>query len=189
MKKYLLILLVIVVIAIIYTILHFYSIKVRERDSWEKYRNKVELGEAFNGLNVLVAYFSKSNNTLEIAKIIAEKTGGTLYNLADENNDVDINKYDLIFIGSPVYAYKIPGVIAKFIEKNNFKNKKVVPFNTNGGNIGKFFDTFETAITEKNGTDCTILKGESFYKPMGTEKVLIDNKINQWINELKIDDR
>lgn len=45
----------------------------------------------------------------------------------------DMEKYDVVFIGFPVWWYIAPTIINTFIESHNFAAKKVVPFATSGG--------------------------------------------------------
>lgn len=45
----------------------------------------------------------------------------------------NIRKYDVIFIGYPVWHEKEPMIIRSFLESYNLKGKKIVPFCTSGG--------------------------------------------------------
>ena len=45
----------------------------------------------------------------------------------------NIEEYDTILIGFPVWWYTAPTIINTFIESNNFLNKILVPFCTSGG--------------------------------------------------------
>ncbi len=45
----------------------------------------------------------------------------------------DIQKYDVIFVGFPVWWYREPSIIDTFMEACNFDGKTVVPFATSGG--------------------------------------------------------
>ena len=45
----------------------------------------------------------------------------------------DIKKYDVIFIGYPIWWGKEPMIIRTFLESYNLKGKKIVPFCTSGG--------------------------------------------------------
>ncbi|WP_297072587.1 flavodoxin [uncultured Duncaniella sp.] len=107
--------------------------------------------------NVLVAYFSRSGNTENVAKAIAENTGGTLYRIerkvpypedfkdcaseakSELNDSVfpalkdtisDFDRYDVIFVGGPVWWHTAPMPILSFLKKSgyDFSGKIVVPF-------------------------------------------------------------
>jgi len=45
----------------------------------------------------------------------------------------DTQKYDVIFVGFPVWWYREPSIIDTFMEACNFDGKTVVPFATSGG--------------------------------------------------------
>ena len=45
----------------------------------------------------------------------------------------NIKKYDVIFIGYPIWWEKEPMIIRTFLESYNLKGKKIVPFCTSGG--------------------------------------------------------
>ncbi len=109
---------------------------------------------------ILIAYYSWSGNTKEVAEAIQEKTGGTLfrietvnaypeeYRAATEQAKKEINdgfhpelknkveniaQYDTIFIGSPNWWGTIAPAVSSFLSSYNFAGKKVIPFITHGG--------------------------------------------------------
>lgn len=112
--------------------------------------------------NVLVAYFSCTNNTEKIAEYISEVTGGTLYKITPEipysnadlnyNTDCranreqndstarpaisgsidDIGDYNLVFLGYPIWWGQAPKIIYTFLESYEFSGKTIVPFCTSG---------------------------------------------------------
>lgn len=53
----------------------------------------------------------------------------------------DVNEYDVIFIGFPIWWYREPSIIDTFAEAYDFSGKKIVPFATSGtsgiGDSGK----------------------------------------------------
>lgn len=107
--------------------------------------------------NVLVAYFSRSGNTEQVANAIATHSGGTLYRIErkepypedfkdcaseakSELNDsvfptlkdtiADFDKYDVVFVGGPVWWHTAPRPVLSFLKKSgyDFSGKIVVPF-------------------------------------------------------------
>ena len=58
----------------------------------------------------------------------------------------NINDYDTVLIGFPVWWYTAPTIINTFIEENNLENKKVYIFVTSGGSgvDGSFNDLKST---------------------------------------------
>lgn len=104
-------------------------------------------------VDVLVAYFSQTGTTEEVAQLIADYTGGDLAeiqraapyrNLQSEAQaeiesgaqpditvDVDsIDEYEVIFIGYPIWWDEAPAMIATFLAENDFEGKIVAPFCT-----------------------------------------------------------
>ena len=121
--------------------------------------------------NVLIAYFSRTGenygvgyiekgNTSIVADIIAEQTGGDLFEIrtlsaypdnydeatevAKQEQDVnarpeladnleDISDYDVIFIGYPIWWSDMPMAVYTFLESHDLSGKTIVPFCTHAG--------------------------------------------------------
>lgn len=50
----------------------------------------------------------------------------------------NMDQYDLVFVGFPIWWYREPSIIDTFMEQYDFAGKTVVPFITSGGSdIGK----------------------------------------------------
>ena len=45
----------------------------------------------------------------------------------------DIGRYDVVYVGYPIWWYTAPTIINTFIEAHNLKGKTVIPFATSGG--------------------------------------------------------
>ena len=109
---------------------------------------------------VLVAYFSHSGNTREVARQISEATGGDLFEIvpatpypteyravvdqgkkeieagvrpALKNPVGDLSQYDVIFVGSPCWWATIAPPVATFLADCDWAGKTVVPFMTHEG--------------------------------------------------------
>lgn len=50
-----------------------------------------------------------------------------------ESHVRDIEKYDVVFIGFPIWWYREPSIIDTFVEMHNMNEKIIVPFATSGG--------------------------------------------------------
>ncbi len=108
--------------------------------------------------NVLVAYFSASGVTAKVAKTLSNEIGATLFEIVPEvhytNADLNwqdsksrssiemnairtvvenMNQYDVVFVGFPIWWYREPSIIDTFMESYDFSGKTVVPFATSGG--------------------------------------------------------
>lgn len=112
---------------------------------------------------ILVAYFSASGVTEQVAGNMAKAAGADLleiapkqpYTHADLNwmdkqsrstvemkdrscrpamaAKPDVSGYDVILVGFPVWWYREPSIIDTFMESADFTGKTVVPFCTSGG--------------------------------------------------------
>lgn len=102
----------------------------------------------------LVAYFSASGSTAQLAKTIAEVTGGDLFEIKPEQpyTSADLNwnekksrssiemsdpnsrpaiattvknmdEYDTVFVGFPIWWYVAPTIINTFLESYDFSGK------------------------------------------------------------------
>lgn len=124
---------------------------------------------------ILVAYYSLTGKTEKVANAIAEASGGQLYQIrvaktypADtkerrdileqeiENNylpplsstNINPKNYDIIFLGSPVWANHISQPVKSFLAKYNLSGKHVIPFVTHsGGGRGESFDDVASLCT------------------------------------------
>ena len=45
----------------------------------------------------------------------------------------DMDQYDVVFVGFPIWWYREPSIIDTFMEAYDFSGKKVIPFATSGG--------------------------------------------------------
>ena len=45
----------------------------------------------------------------------------------------DMNGYDVVFVGFPIWWYREPSIIDTFMESYDFSGKTIVPFATSGG--------------------------------------------------------
>lgn len=117
---------------------------------------------------VLVAYFSMlDGNTGDVARAIVSESGGDIYRIMVEEEypdddkarkkllkqqveqnifpalsgpEPEIAKYDVIFIGSPVWGNHLSQPVKSFLHKYDLSNKTVIPFvSHSGGGRGHTF--------------------------------------------------
>ncbi len=153
---------------------------------------------------VLIVYYSMSGNTDKVANFIKELTGGDVFSIqtvenyatADVENIVkkqisdgykpklansvsNIEQYDTIFIGSPVWWFSVSLPVMSFLSQYDLKGKKVVPFCTCGSNYGDFFKQFESACK-----GAKVLKGIDFISSELTDMDNVKSKLGDWIKEI-----
>lgn len=77
----------------------------------------------------LVAYWSKYGTTKSTAGIIAKELDADLYDIA-KAIDVNLDPYNMVIIGVPIYMFTIDRKIKRFLEKRKHKllNKNLACF-------------------------------------------------------------
>lgn len=66
--------------------------------------------------------------------------------LKDGGKVANLDQYDVVYVGFPIWWYTAPTIINTFIEANDFSGKTIVPFATSGGsNIKKACEDLRTA--------------------------------------------
>ena len=150
----------------------------------------------------LVVYFSVYGTAKIVAEEIAKQTGADIteiepvvpydsnrdhYNALarlakkehDEDqrpaikNEIDIEGYDRIYIGYPMWWYTFPMIIYTFFDQYDFSGKTIIPFNTHAGSRdgGTYGDIKEL---EPNATvrEGLAVRGEDVGKDSTKEAVL-----------------
>lgn len=123
--------------------------------------------EAAADESVLIAYFSWSGNTAEMAAQIQKQTGGDLFEivpvepyptdyskcgevaLAEQDSNArpeiqnlpeSIDQYDTIFIGYPIWWHTAPMIIGTFLESYDLSGVDVYPFTQSASMDTEQFD-------------------------------------------------
>ncbi len=156
----------------------------------------------------LVAYFSASGVTANVAKTLAEAADANLYEIkpqvsytkedlnwmnknsrssiemkdkalrpaiADKN--ADIESYDVIFVGFPIWWYVAPTIINTFLESYDFSGKKIVLFATSGGSgFGNTVKELKNSVSETATiNEWKILNGDPSV-----------NQLRMWLNDFEV---
>lgn len=152
----------------------------------------------------LIAYFSWSGNTEQVAQLIQEATGGDLFEIVpatpytdDYDELLDIarqeqsdgarpelaaqvenwGRYDTVFVGYPNWWSDAPMAVYTFLESYDWTGKALVPFNTSAsGGFGRSLNNLP-----ESAAGATILEGLSF-----TERTLGDaqSEVPAWLDGL-----
>lgn len=160
------------------------------------------------GTDVLVAYFSATGNTENIAEHLVSILDADLYEIVPqvpytsedldysnsdcranrEQNDPtarpaisggveDLEDYEVVFLGYPIWWGDAPKIISTFLETYDFDGKTIVPFCTSGSSsIGGSVSDLET-LTD----GATWLEGQRFSGSVSRETV------SQWVDALGFD--
>ena len=89
------------------------------------------------------------------------------------NTDVQVDKYDVILLGFPIWWYVAPTIINTFLESYDFSGKKIVLFATSGGS------GFGNTVSElkPSAPDAEIVEGKVLNKATKQE-------IAEWIKSI-----
>lgn len=195
---------VVLIIGLFIGCMHLFRVSQKNKKELAKYENK-EIEYTNNLGKTLVVYYSLSGNTKQIADNIANKTDAEMFEIKTtetieqnpkfylnikkqlankkypsiEEKTPDFQAYDTVFVGFPVWWYTIATPVLAFLQKADFNGKKVVPFSTQGSNYGTSFADFE-----KMAKNAKIGKGASFNNINKKYDKAVDNKINDWLNNL-----
>jgi flavodoxin len=169
-------------------------------------KNDVEALSSSSTKKILVAYFSHSGNTREIANQIQKSVGGDIFEIQSAkpypgNYDAvlkqakqeleskykpvlkikieNIESYDVVFIGYPNWWSTFPAPVRTFLSQNDFSGKIIIPFCTYGGSgIGRSVTDISTLCPNS-----TLLVG---FAILGKDVKTAQNKVSEWLREIKI---
>lgn len=67
-----------------------------------------------------------------------------------QNRVTNMDAYDVVFVGFPIWWYVAPTIVQTFLESYDFHGKTVIPFATSGGSgMGKTVDILKTSCDGK----------------------------------------
>ena len=90
-----------------------------------------------------------------------------------KNKVEDMGKYDVIFVGFPIWWYTCPTIINTFLESYDLKDKTIIPFATSGGSpIAPCIADMEKSAPGANFRDARLLNSQT------------DEQIKQWVEQV-----
>ena len=99
-----------------------------------------------------------------------------------EKIDEDLNNYDEIIVGSPVWWYTIVPVIRTFLKENDLSGKIIKPFATNAGWLGRTFQEIEKLCSNSTvDKGMNIVFTEDYNE---NELVTSPDEVDKWIESL-----
>ena len=155
-------------------------------------------------MKTAMIYFSYSGNTKEIISQIQEKIEADVFEIKAktpysdnydevvelgqeevnqgvlreiEDLDLNLDNYDTIILGTPVWWYTYPPVVHTFLTKYNLKEKRVMPIITNGGWLGHTVEDIKKY--------CPNVTNELILQFDGDRLETNPDKIEQFIKEVK----
>lgn len=155
---------------------------------------------------ILVAYFSWSGNTRQMAQMIQEETDGELFEISpavpytdDYDTLLDVaqqeqadnarpelagqvenwDSYDIVFVGYPDWWSDAPMLIYSFLESYDWEGKTLIPFCTSGGSgFGRSLDQIPDSVP-----GATVLEG---LHVSGSSVDSAGEDIAAWIDSLNL---
>lgn len=163
-------------------------------------------GGCFDFGRALVVYYSLQGNTEEVALGLAHLTGADLYEIETARrypatpklyltayNELrrrqypalsgalpEVEGYDTVFVGAPVWWFTVPPPMRAFLERFDFADRRVVPFCTSGGNEGDFFAHFE-----EQARNARTLPGRAFAGVAKQKIRTVERDAAVWLEELQ----
>ena len=169
-------------------------------------KNKEEAVPLSGTKKILVAYFSHTGNTREIANQIHKIVGGDIFEIqavtpypddhaaavkqarqelesgykpALKTKVENIKSYDLIFIGYPIWCGTIPAPVRTFLSECDFSGKTIVPFCTYGGSgLGRSVTDISKLCPKS-----TLLDG---FAILGSDVKTAQNEVAGWLRKIGI---
>lgn len=158
-------------------------------------------------LKTAVIYFSLDGNTRHLAEIIAESTGGTLIEIRPERKqeqesslkhiwgskqvtlpeepsiipvEEEFERYDLLFLGTPVWAGGAAPPICTFIKEREFFRKEFALFVSYSGRTGRVFQELRKRLAGNE-----ILGEIGVREPLEQSGSELEERIRAWAREMQ----
>ena len=131
--------------------------------------------------NILVAYFSWSGNTQQVANWISDKTGGELFRIIPEVEYTEVmEQYDVIFVGFPIWWYDLPMPVWSFLEEYDLSGKTIIPFFTHNGSSS---GASSISTVAELCPDSTVLT-DDYFTYSGNNVDEAESAVDEWLTEL-----
>jgi len=157
-------------------------------------------------MKILIIFYSFSGNTKLIAENIAKTIGADFLELKQKKEikskgfmkyiwagkaalmktkpelfplDKDIQKYDVLFIGTPVWAWTYSPPLNTLFSTCNISGKKIALFCCHGGGKGKIFDKMKEALKGNQ-----ILREIDFKDPLKNNTAVNIQKAKKWAEDI-----
>ena len=155
---------------------------------------------------ILIAYLTRTNNTEKIAEMIQEYTKGDIFKIevltpypeayratTDQakkelesgylpplkSKIENLDSYDTIFIGYPIWWGTVPTPMRTFLSENDLSGKTIIPFCTHGGGGAGTSTADLTALAPKS----TVVSDGYVTRNAGAGRT--QGEVTQWLDSLK----
>ena len=171
-----------------------------------------------NEIHGQVIFYSRTGKTKTVAEVIAETFDFHLQEIKDLKDrsgffgfiggmidvrknpittifpeTVNLDEYDVLFIGSPIWGMKFAPAITTFLEGTDFTGKKVILFTTTSSRMKQtVFDQYSQLIHKKGGTVIDTFFLKTFWKE--SEEIekeaqeMVSAKKELWLKKVQMDE-
>lgn len=169
-----------------------------------------------NEQKILIVYLTRTNNTKAVAEMIRLKMGGDLLQIEpqtpyptdyqrhveqvdEENerdylpplkNEINISRYDIIFVGFPTWDMQVPPPVKTFLKENDWTGKTIVPFNTNAGfGLGSSQSQFAQYCSKGSLKEIFSVTGGYekqgiIYVMQGDKAIEVSKQLDNWLKKI-----
>ncbi|WP_304234448.1 flavodoxin [Jiulongibacter sediminis] len=167
---------------------------------------------------ILIVYLSRTQNTQTLAEIIHKKVGGDMVALEMVNpypenyqeivkqvseeldegflpplkTKVDIDQYDIVFLGFPTWAMQLPPPVQSFLSQYPMEGKTLIPFNTNAGyGLGSTIDTIKKLCPKATlKKEFSMVGGKErdgiFLTIVGKKAQKTEKEVDDWLHDIGV---
>jgi flavodoxin len=129
------------------------------------------------GAKVLICWFSKSGLTKRVVLVLQSLLQADIHEIPKTPGALpDFAKYGAFVVACPVWYYKPPDEVSRFIRAADFGGKAVVGLGTCGGAMGGFADAMQKDVV--NGK--FIRKDGFYFVDKKSESALLDD-VRKWL--------
>lgn len=157
-------------------------------------------------MKTAVIYYSYEGSCALIAETIKNAIGADVFEIKTTNNKkrngfakfvwggaqvvmnrkpalapltIDINAYELIILGTPVWAGSPAPAMVSFLDRTKISGKKLALFCSHGGGMGKVFDKMKAMLSGN-----TITGEINFVYAARMDPAELKQKITEWLKQL-----
>lgn len=160
--------------------------------------------------DMLIVYFSYTNNTERVAKLLHQKINADIYEIevmepySEGTQSIDervkeekksgslpqlkgylpdLATYDFVLIGGPVWSYTISTPLMSYLEQTDLGGKTVMPFWTDAGSPGDYEKDFTEQV--KNGQ---VTEGLQLSHISSMDDSEINERLDDWLSKVNMTD-
>ena len=157
-------------------------------------------------MKIAVIFYSFEGNCALVAKTIKDALNADIFEIKTKNSkkrtgfvkyawggfqvitrrkpeleplSIDVNAYDLIILGTPVWASSPAPAIVSFLDKTKITGKKIALFCCHGGGKGGVFGKFKVLLPGN-----TIVGDIDFQNAARGDSAEIKQRIGEWVKSL-----